>query len=247
MSGHSKWATIHRQKEVKDAKRGNLFSKLGRAISIAVKSGGGPDLSANFKLRVAVEKARAADMPKENIERAISRAAEAGALEEINYEGFGPGGIGVIVEAATDNRNRTSQEIKTAFERGGGSLAGPGSVSFNFEQKGFLVVSKTADAEAQMLKLIELGVEDVSETENQIEVTTAPDKLGEIRKSLEAAGFEVTSMELYLHPKTLVTIFDPESAKRAMTFLEELEEHEDVQRVFSNLDVPENLLMQATR
>src|SRR3989344_6041026 len=150
MSGHSKWATIHRSKEVKDAKRGNLFAKMGRAISIAVKAGGGPDPSANFKLRVAIEKARAADMPKENIERAIAKASEGGALEEVTYEGFGPGGIGVIVEAATDNKNRTAQEIKNAFERGGGNLAGPGSVSFNFEQKGFLLVKKTDKPDEQM-------------------------------------------------------------------------------------------------
>lgn len=242
MSGHSKWATIHRSKEVKDAKRGNLFSKLGRAISIAVKAGGGPDPSSNFKLRVAIEKARAADMPKDNIERAISRAAEAGALEEVNYEGFGPGGIGVIVEVATDNKNRTSQEIKNAFERGGGSLAGPGAVSFNFEQKGFLLVKKTDKPDEQMLALIEAGVEDVEETEDGIEVYTVPSKLAEVRNDLEGKGFEIVSMELYMAPNSLVTVSDPDVAKRAMSFLEGLEEGEDVQKVYSNLDVPENLL-----
>lgn len=244
MSGHSKWATIHRSKEVKDAKRGNLFSKLGRAISIAVKAGGGPDPSANFKLRVAIEKARASDMPKENIERAISKGAGAESLEEVIYEGFGPGGIGVIVEAATDNKNRTGQEIKNAFERGGGNLAGPGSVSFNFEQKGFMLVKKGADPESQMLKLIEIGVEDVEETEDGVEVTTAPEKLSEIRKELEGQNFEIISTELSLRPKVLLTVADVEAAKRAMSFLEALEENEDIQKVYSNLDVPESIFGQ---
>lgn len=242
MSGHSKWATIHRQKEVKDAKRGNLFAKLGKAISISVKAGGGPDPAANFKLRVAVEKARASDMPKENIERAISKGEGAEALDEVTYEGFGPGGIGVIVDAATDNKNRTGQEIKNAFERGGGTLAGPGSVSFNFEQKGFMLVKKTSDIEGQMLKLIEVGVEDVEETDDGIEVTTSPDKLREARKRIEEGDFEVISTELYLKPKSLVPVSDPAEVKRAIGFLENLEENEDVQKVYTNLDVPENLL-----
>lgn len=242
MSGHSKWATIHRSKEVKDAKRGNLFSKLGRAITISVKAGGGPDPSSNFKLRVAMEKARAADMPKENIERAIAKGTGGEALEETSYEGFGPGGIGVMVEVATDNKNRTGQEIKNIFERGGGHLGGPGSVSFNFEQKGFLLVKKTADVENQMLTLIGVGVEDVEASEDGIEVTTAPDKLSEIRKKIEAEGFEVTATELYLKPKNLLTISDPAEAKRTIAFLDSLEDNEDVQKVFSNLDVSENLL-----
>lgn len=242
MSGHSKWATIHRQKEVKDAKRGNLFSKLGKAISIAVKTGGGPDPSANFKLRVAVEKARAADMPKDNIERAISKGSGGEAMDEVIYEGFGPSGIGVIVEVATDNKNRTASEIKQIFERGGGNLGGPGSVSFNFEQKGFLLVKKTADPESQMLKLIEAGVEDIEETSDGIEVYTDPHMLSEVRKHLETEGFEITSTELYLKPKTLLTITDPEEVKKATGFLETFEEHEDVQKVHTNLDIPENLI-----
>lgn len=242
MSGHSKWATIHRAKGVKDAKRGNLFSKLGRAISIAAKTGGGPDISSNFKLRVAVEKARAADMPKENIERAIAKASEAEAMDEVTYEGFGPGGIGVLVEVATDNKNRTASEVKNVFERGGGNLGGPGSVSFNFEQKGFLLVKKTADPESQMLKLIEAGVEDVEESEDGIEVYTAPNMLSDVRKHLESEGFEITSTELYLKPKTLLTLTRPDEVKKATSFLEELESHDDVQKVYTNLDIPENLI-----
>ncbi len=242
MSGHSKWATIHREKGVKDSKRGNIFAKLGKAISIAVKAGGGPDPSANFKLRVAMEKAHAADMPKDNIERAISKGSGGEALEEAVYEGFGPGGIGVIVEVTTDNKNRTASEIKNLFERGGGTLAGPGAVSFNFEQKGFLLVKKTTDPEGQMLKLIEAGVEDVEESEDGIEVYTAPHSLSEIRKKLETESFEIISTELYLKPKTLLTISDKGGAQKAMSFLEALEESEDVQKVYTNLDVPENIL-----
>src|SRR3989344_2847350 len=242
MSGHSKWATIHREKGVKDAKRGNLFSKMGRAISIAAKTGGGPDISANFKLRVAMEKAHAEDMPKDNIDRAISKGSGGESLDEVSYEGFGPGGIGVIVEVATDNKNRTASEIKSIFERGGGNLGGPGSVSFNFEQKGFLLVKKKEDPEAQMLKLIEAGVEDVQESSDGIEVFTAPNMLSEVRKHLEAEGFEIASTELYLKPKTPLSISDPEIIKKATNFLESLEEHDDVQKVYTNLDIPENLL-----
>lgn len=240
MSGHSKWATIHRQKEVKDAKRGNLFSKLARAITLAAREGGGnPD--GNIKLRVAIDKARESNMPKDNIERAIHLAQGGGALEEVFYEGFGPGGIAVIVEAATDNRNRTGQEIKNIFERGGGSLAGPGAVLFNFENKGLLVVKKALDVEGQMLALIDAGVEDVEETPDGIEVYTQPDKLAEVRGKIEELGYEVITSELYMKPKNLITLTDKRDASRALAFLESLEEHDDVQRVFANLDVPDQL------
>ncbi len=153
MSGHSHYATIKRQKGMKDAAKGKVFSKMGRAITIAVKSGGGiSDPNANYKLRMAVDAARAVNMPKENIERAISKAAgHSQSLDEIIYEGFGPGGVGIIVEAATDNRNRTAQEIKNIFERGGGNLGGPGSVAFNFDPKGLIVVKKGEASEPQML------------------------------------------------------------------------------------------------
>lgn len=183
MSGHSHYATIKRQKESKDAARGNIFSKLTRAIQIAVKTGGGPDPDSNSKLRVVMEKAGAANMPKENIERAILKASsEAENVEEATYEGFGPSGVSIIVVTATDNRNRTGQELKNLFERAGGSLAGPGAVSFNFENKGFMLVQKTANPESQILTLIDLGVEEVEETEDGIEVYVSPDKLSQMRK-----------------------------------------------------------------
>lgn len=243
MSGHSHFATIKRQKAVNDAAKGNLFSKLARNIMIAAKGGADPDM--NFKLRVEIDKARAASMPKENIERAIAKATtEAASLQETSYEGFGPGGIGVIVEAATDNKNRTAQEIKNVFDRAGGNLAGPGAVSFNFESKGFILVKKSEDSDSQMLQMIDMGVEDVTGTEDGIEVYTAPEKLSEVRKKFEAAGFEVSETELTMKPKNLQVIEDPGVAKKALTFLENVEELEEVSKVFSNLDIPDSIMQQ---
>lgn len=237
MSGHSKWAKIHRQKEVEDAAKGRLFSKLVRAISIAVKKGG-PNPDTNTALRVVVEQAKAANMPKENIERAITRADKEGeSLEEITYEGFGPGGIAVIVEVATDNRNRTGQEIKNIFERAGGSLAGPGAVSFNFEPKGHLLIKKGADPQNQMLKLIDLGIEDLEEIEDGIEVFTSPDNFFELQEKISAKGFEITSRALIKKPKSFLEIIDKDKAGKALAFLEALSQHDDVQDVFSNIDL----------
>lgn len=247
MSGHSHYATIHRQKELKDAQKGQIFSKLAKEIAIAVKSGG-PDPNSNFKLRVAMDRARAANMPKDNVERAISSGSTSAAnLEEATYEGFGPSGIAVMVSAATDNRNRTSQEVKNLFERVGGRLAGPGSVSFNFENKGLLVIEKSTEAETQMLTLIDMGVEDIEETDDGIEVYVSPDKLTETRKKLQEAGFSITSTELFMKPKSLQTISDPSEAKKVLNFLESLEEHEDVQKVYANLDIPDTVVSQVSQ
>lgn len=240
MSGHSHYATIKRQKDINDAKRGNLFSKMAREITIAVREGGvEPD--SNYKLRIAIEKARSVNMPKSNIQRAINSGSRGGALEEITYEGFGPGGIGVIVKVATDNRNRTAQEMKNIFERVGGSLAGPGAVSFNFENKGFLLIDKDKDSQSQILKLIDLGVEDVEETSDGIEVYTQPDKLSLVRKEIEKAGFKIKQTELQMKAKSYQTITDENKAKKAISFLDTLSEHDDVQSLYSNLDVLDNL------
>lgn len=243
MSGHSHFATIKRQKGLKDAAKGNLFSKLARAIMIAAKGGADPQM--NYKLRFEIDKARAASMPKENIERAIAKATtEAANLEEITYEGFGPAGIGVIVQAATDNKNRTAQEIKTTFDRAGGSLAGPGAVSFNFEQKGFLLVKKGEDPESQILSLIDAGAEDVEETSDGIEVYVPFGELGNIQKKFVESGFDIIEVELQMKPKNTVTISDPDEAQRAIKFLNSMEDLEDVQKVFSNLDVPDEIMTQ---
>jgi YebC/PmpR family DNA-binding regulatory protein len=241
MSGHSHFSTIKRQKAVNDAAKGNLFSKLARAIMIAAKGGADPDM--NFKLRVEIDKARAASMPKENIDRAIAKATtEAANLIEISYEGFGPGGISVIINVTTDNKNRSAQEIKNLFERGGGTLAGPGAVSFNFESKGFILVNKSNDPEAQMLTMIDLGAEDVSESEDGIEVYTAPGSLGEVRKKFQEAGFEVKETELIMKPKNMQTLSDAGVAAKALTFLDSVEELEDVASVFSNLGIPDETM-----
>lgn len=240
MSGHSHYATIKRQKAATDAARGNVFSKHARAIMIAAKGGGDPDT--NFKLRVAIDKARTDNMPKDNIERAIAKAtSEGGALEEVVYEGFGPSGVSVMVEVATDNKNRTAQEMKNLFDKSGGNLAGPGAVSYNFESKGFLLIKKADDAESQMLSLIDMGVEDVAESPDGIEVYVAPENLSQTRKDLEGKGFEMIETEIQMKPKTFQTLENAAEAQKAVKFLEALEEHDDVQRVFSNLDIPEGV------
>src|SRR3990167_4029145 len=233
MSGHSHYATIKRQKALTDAARGNVFSKHAKAIMIAAKGGGDPE--SNFKLRVAIDKARADNMPKDNIERAIAKAtSEEGVLTEAVYEGFGPSGVAVIVEAATDNKNRTAQEIKNLFERGGGSLAGPGAVSFNFESKGFLLIKKTSDPDSQMLTIIDMGVEDITDSVDGLEVYVAPDKLGEVKNKVEEVGFEVSEVELQMKPKNLIEVSQTESDK-IVKFLETLESHDDIQKVYANI------------
>jgi YebC/PmpR family DNA-binding regulatory protein len=244
MSGHSHYATIKRKKEVSDAARGKVFSKHVRAIAVAIKVGGGPDPNINSRLRFAIEQAKADNMPKSNVDRALNKASEVGNLEEMTYEGYGPEGVGVVVTTATDKRNRTTQEIKNIFEKGGGSLSGPGAVSYNFEPKGFLVVKKTNDPDSQMLSLIDLGVEDVEETDDAIEVFVAPDETTNVKEELENNGFKVISFKLIQKPKTLVTISNPQKAKQLLKFLETLEDQEDVQDVFANIDIPESAMEQ---
>ncbi len=234
MSGHSHYATTHRQKELKDAAKGQIFSKLARQITIAAK-GGGADPDSNFKLRVIVEKARAASMPKENIERAISKAQTAGELEEITYEGFGPGGIAIMVEAGTDNRNRTANEIKNIFEKGGGKFAGPGAVSFNFDHMGLLVIQKEANADEQMLKLIDLGASDVEDIDDSIEVYVAPNDLFSVQKKIVDAGFKITATELTQRPKNYQELSEADQIEKATRLLDTLHEHDDVEKVYTNL------------
>jgi len=241
MSCHSHYATIKRQKEVKDAAKGKMFSKMARAIAIAIKAGGGADPNANYKLKVAIEQAKAFNIPKVNIDRILSRAETEKAYEEATYEGYGPEGIAVIVEVATDNKNRTGQEIKNIFERGGGSLAGPGSVSFNFEHKVLIVVKKESNMDAQMLQIIDLGVEDIDESEDGLEVYVPVSQASEIKEKIEGLGFGVTSFETIQKPKNLVTLTDEKKAAKAIAFLDSLDEHDDVQNVFSNLDVPDEI------
>ena len=240
MSGHSHFATIRRTKEVKDAQKGRVFSKHSRAISIAVKTGGGPSPDSNYKLRMAIDAARADNMPKDSIERAIAKAStEADNLEEIKYEGFGPDGFAVIVEVTTDNKNRTSQEVKNLFERNGGSMGGPGSVSFNFKTKGFLLIKRDdTSLDDQMLKIIDAGAEDFQEADDGMEVFTSPDKLSQVRKNLEDQGMVIVKSELIQKPINTVDINDANKAQKALSFLDKLEDQDDVQKVFANLNIP---------
>ena len=207
---------------------------MAKEIVIAVRTGGGTDPNFNYKLRMIMDKAREFNMPKSNVERAINSGTGGAALDEVTYEGFGPSGVSVIVQAATDNRNRTSQDIKNTFERGGGSLAGPGAVSFNFDNKGYLLITKTDNPEEQILKLIDLGIEEVEETDSGIEVYVAPEALRDMRKKIEEVGFTIGSSELIMRPKSYMEVTDPDAAKKVVTFLEALEDLDDTQKVYSN-------------
>lgn len=234
MSGHSHWATTKRAKGIKDAARGKLFSKLGKQISIAVKEGGGPDINANYKLRLAVETARAANMPKDNIERAISKSSsESANLSEIVYEGFGPAGVNVIVVATTDNKNRSSQEIKNALERAGGSLGGPNSVSFNFVSKGYLLVPKAEDLESQILSLIDLGIDDYLETEEGIEVYTEPTETFETKEKLGQINMVPTEVKLIKKPVNTVELSERD-VEKLVSLISALNDLDDVDEVFVN-------------
>jgi YebC/PmpR family DNA-binding regulatory protein len=235
MSGHSKWATIHRQKGIKDAARGQVFSKFAQAITIAAKTGG-PNPDTNFKLRVIIDKARASNMPKDNIDRALSKGAEAGNLEEVTYEAFAPSGVQLMIDAATDNRNRTGQEIKNMIERAGGRFAGPGSVAFNFEPKGYIFAKKNqTPSEDQMLQLIDAGVEDIEESDDGFDIYVPPQELFSAKRQIEELGFEIETTELIQKPKMKQDIQDEGEAQKVITFIEALEEHADVQKVYSNL------------
>lgn len=243
MSGHSKWAQIKRQKGVADAKRGQLFTKLTREIMVAARQGG-TNLDSNFQLRLAVQKARDNNMPMENIERAIKRgggATDASALTEIRFEGYGPGGIAVIVETLTDNRNRTVQDVRRLFTRHGGNLGESGCVSWLFENRGVIIVeSNASNAEEIALRAIDAGAEDVKAEKGYVEIYTQPQDLEKVRRVIEEKA-HVISAELSLTPKTPV-LLDEDKAVQALNFLDELEGLDDVQHVFSNIDFSEATL-----
>jgi len=243
MSGHSKWANIKRQKGAADAKRGQLFTKLAREIIVAVRQGG-TSLDSNFRLRLAVQKARDSNMPSDNIERAIKRGSgEAGgaALAEVRFEGYGPSGIAVLVDTLTDNRNRTVQDVRRLFTRHGGNLGESGCVSWLFENRGVISVeSNASDAEGIVLRAIDAGAEDVKSDNGFVEIYTQPQDLERIRKIIEEKE-HVVSAELSLAPKTTV-ILDENKAVQALNFLDELEALDDVQHVFSNLDFSDTTL-----
>lgn len=233
MSGHSKWSTIKRQKGAADIKRGQSFTKVANAITIAVKAGGSGDPGSNPRLRSVLEEAKALNMPKDNIQRAIDRALGVGkeALEEVTFEGFGPGGVAFLVEAVTDNRLRTLQEIKNLFERSGGNSAGQGAVAYMFDKLGEIKISKEKD----IMTLIDLGVEDVEEIEQGYLVYVQSPELNTMSTKITQAGFEVESAEIVMKPKIFQKTDDPELIKKVIEFRQNLKELDDVQKVYDNL------------
>ncbi len=246
MSGHSKWSSIKHKKGAADAKRGQLFSKLSRAILVAAKEGGG-DPTNNLALQNAIEKARSYSMPKDNIDRAIAKGsgadADANTFETIVYEGYGPEGVALIVEALTDNKNRTAADVRHLFAKHGGNLGATGAVAWQFERLGVVVVTaEGADEEELLLVAADAGADDVEADGSSFQVTSAPEALSAVRAAVEQAGFSVESAELQLVPKTTVSIDDEAKARQVMRLVDALEENDDVQDVYANFDIPERVL-----
>ena len=246
MSGHSKWSSIKHKKGAADKKRGQLFSKLSRALIVAAREGG-PDPAANLALANAIEKARSYSMPKDNIDRAIARGsgadADADSFEQVVYEGYGPNGVAVIVDALTDNRNRTAADVRAAFTKHDGNLGGSGAVAWLFERRGLVLVeAEGVDEDELMLAAAEGGAEDIELDGTTFTVTTDAQFLSAVREAIEAAGMEVDSSELTMVPKTTVNLDDEAAAKKTLRLIDALEENDDVQDVFSNFDIPERVL-----
>ena len=246
MSVHSKWSTIKHKKGAADAKRGKLFSKLSKAIMVAAKDGG-PDPVTNLALQNAVEKARSYSMPKDNIERAIAKGSGEGTdgatFETVVYEGYGPEGVAVLVEALTDNRNRTASDVRHVFSKHGGNLGATGAVAWQFERLGVVLVrAGGVDEEELLLVAADAGAEDVERDGDVYQVSSPPELLAEVREALESAGYAVESAELSMVPKTTVAIVDEEVAKKVVRLVEGLEDSDDVQDVYANFDIPEAVL-----
>lgn len=241
MSGHSKWSTIKRQKGLNDAKRGQTFTKLAKAITVAVREGGGGDPATNIRLRLAIDKARVDNMPKDNIGRAIDRGGgvSGGAqLESVTYEGFGPAGVAVVVDAITDNRNRTTPEIRSTFEKAGGTVATPGAVSWQFDQVGVITLAVGGhDVDALTLDAIDAGAQDVEMVDDVLEIYTSPIELHAVKEAVEAKGYQLTSAQITLKPKQVVTITNPEDVQKVITFLDRLDALDDVSEVHTNADI----------
>jgi YebC/PmpR family DNA-binding regulatory protein len=246
VSGHSKWSTIKHKKGAADAKRGKLFTKLSKAIIVAAKEGG-PDPAANLSLQNAVEKAKSYSMPKDTIERAIARGAgtdaDAAAYETIVYEGYGPDGVAVLVEALTDNRNRTASDVRHTFAKHGGNLGTTGAVAWLFERRGVVLVDgDSVDEDELTLAAAEGGADDVERDGTVFQVSSAPESLSAVRDAIEAAGIAVQSAELTMIPKTTVEVAEEAAAKKLIRLIEELEDNDDVQDVSANFDIPELIL-----
>jgi YebC/PmpR family DNA-binding regulatory protein len=246
VSGHSKWSSIKHKKGAADAKRGKLFSKLSRAIIVAAKEGGG-DPSGNLALQNAIEKAKSYSMPKDNIDRAIAKGsgadADASDFETVVYEGYGPSGVAVIVEALTDNRNRTASDVRHTFSKNDGNLGGSGAVAWLFERRGIVLVGADGvDEDELTLAAAEGGADDVTLDGATFHVTAAPEDLTAVREAVEAAGFTVESAELTMVAKTTVEVADENDAKKILRLIDQLEDNDDVQEVYANFDIPERVL-----
>lgn len=241
MSGHSKWSTIKREKGAKDAKRGAVFTKLGNQIAIAARSGTDPSM--NSSLAMAIANAKAANMPLANIQRAIDRVADKSAaqLKEATYEGYGPGGIAIIVEAATDNQNRTYPDVRNAFAKNGGNIAEPGSVAFQFTRKGVIRVKYEGDADEALLLALDAGAEDAQEEDGQLTVYTDMKELHAVRKALAEAGLEVAEADLSYVPNNIVTITDEETARKVFKLMDALDDLDDVAATHSNFDIDDSI------
>ncbi len=246
MGGHSHWSTIKRQKGASDAKRGQLFTKLSREITIAAREGGG-DANMNPRLRLAIDKARENNMPADTIKRATERGAgggDAAALVETIFEGYGPGGVAILMQVVTDNRNRAVSGVRTTLSRGGGSLSEAGSVAWQFDSVGYIALEVgDGDPEEIALAAIDAGAQDVRPEDSGVEVYTAPTELDKVRRALEEAGLSVAAAELSMLPKNTVTL-DEKSAAQVLRLLDSLEDLDDVQKVFSNADFPDSVLME---
>jgi len=244
MSGHSKWASIKHKKAVVDSRRGAHFSKLARAIMVAARDGGG-DPGTNATLENAVRKAKEASMPKDNIERAIAKGTgeggEADAIEAVLYEGYGPGGVAVLVEALTDNRNRTSADVRHIFSKNDGSLGEPGSVAYLFDKKGTIVIDATRYSEDELMVAVEAGAEDISTDDDVFEVISGPTDFTAVRDALEEAGVEMESAEMAYRPSSLVPIEEAQ-ARKLMRLIEALEDNDDISAVHANFDVAADVL-----
>jgi len=248
VAGHSKWASIKHKKKATDAKRGALFTKLARAIQVAAREGGG-DPAGNATLATAIEKARQASMPKDNIERAIAKGSGAGAdadsFEAITYEGYGPGGVAMLVDALTDNRNRTSSDVRAAFSKSGGNMGEPGSVAWIFEKKGEIVVDAQRYSEDDLFPAIDAGADDINLDEDVYEVVTSPESFIEVKQALEEAGVELESADLAMRPTTQVPV-EEKQVGQLVRLIDTLEDLDDVQAVHANFDVDADVLERAT-
>ncbi len=240
MSGHSKWSTIKRQKGAKDAARGAVFTKLGNAIAIAARAGTDPDT--NFSLRLAIDRAKAANMPSANIQRSIDRSKDkdAAQLQEVLYEGYGPGGVAIMVECATDNINRTYPDVKVAFSKHGGNIAEKGAVAFQFDRKGVIRIKGSGDD--VLMQALEADAEDVQEEEGELVVYTNPKELAKVREAMAAADLEIIEAELTFVPNTTIEVTDPATAGKIIRLMDALEALDDITTTHVNFDIPEELL-----